>query len=257
MTAVKHSWYVMISQLLALWRQPWWIAVTLVQPVIWLLLYGALFKRVVEIPGFEGGSYIQFLTPGIVVMTAIFAAGWAGMGLIEDINRGVVDRLLVSPVHRASIIAGRLMQGALVIVIQSLIIIGLALIVGASFPNGIGGALVLVVLGAVIGAGFGALSNGLALLARREETLIATMNFLLLPLTFLSSAFMQENLVPSWIRTVGDFNPVNWAVEAGRAAALDDGGWDVVFSRLGLLLAFALVCSAFATRAFRSYQRSV
>jgi ABC-2 type transport system permease protein len=168
-----------------------------------------------------------------------------------------VDRLLVSPVNRASIIAGRLLQGALVIVIQSLIIIVLALIVGASFPNGIGGALVLVLLGTIVGAGFGALSNGLALLTRREETLIATMNFLLLPLTFLSSAFMQENLIPDWIETVGDFNPVNWAVEAGRAAALDEGGADVVFTRLGLLVAFLLVCSAFATRAFRSYQRSV
>lgn len=61
-------------------------------------------------------------------------------------------------------------------------------------------------------------SNGLALLARREETLIALMQFLMLPLSFLSVTFMQEDLMPGWMRTAAGFNPVNWAVEAGRAA---------------------------------------
>ncbi|HEX8859263.1 MAG TPA: ABC transporter permease, partial [Actinomycetes bacterium] len=65
------------------------ISISLVQPVIWLLLFGQLFKRVVEIPGFAAGSYITFLTPGVVVMTAVFSGGWAGMGVISDIDRGV------------------------------------------------------------------------------------------------------------------------------------------------------------------------
>ena len=77
------------------------VAISLVQPVIWLLLFGALFKRVVEIPGFHGGSYIEFLTPGVVVMTAISSAGWNGMAFIEDMQRGVMDRFLVSPVWRS------------------------------------------------------------------------------------------------------------------------------------------------------------
>jgi ABC-2 type transport system permease protein len=74
-TTVAHTRYMTQRHLLELWRQPWYVAVTLVQPVIWLLLFGALFKRVVEIPGFGGGNYIDFLTPGVVIMTAIFSAG--------------------------------------------------------------------------------------------------------------------------------------------------------------------------------------
>src|SRR5918912_368108 len=142
MTLARHTFY-MTRHVRELLRQPWWIAVTLVQPVIWLLLYGALFKKVVEIPGFHGGSYIEFLAPGVVVMTALFASGWSGMPLIDDIERGVTDRFLVSPVRRSALISGRLVNSALTITIQSLIIVGLALIVGASFPGGVGAVVVM------------------------------------------------------------------------------------------------------------------
>ena len=79
-------------------RIPVWIFVTLTQPIIWLALYGQLFSRVVDIPGFESNSYIEYLTPGVVIMTALFGSAWAGMGLLEDLNDGVVDRMLATPV---------------------------------------------------------------------------------------------------------------------------------------------------------------
>ena len=257
MTTIQHTAYLAIRDLKALWRQPWWIAITLVQPVIWLLLYGALFRRVVDIPGFEGGSYIEFLAPGVVMMTAFFSAGWNGMAMIQELDRGVVDRFLVSPVRRSALIGGRLLQGAVTIVIQSVIIVALALAVGADFAGGAGGVVALVAIATVLGSGFAALSNGLALLARREETLIAAVNFLLLPLTFLSTAFMQSSLMPDWMRTIADYNPVDWAIEAGRAAAMDGTDWGLVASRTGLLVAFLAVATILATRAFHAYQRSV
>jgi ABC-2 type transport system permease protein len=257
MTAVQHSSDMMARWLRALLRQPVWIFTTLVQPVIWLLLFGALFKKVVEIPGFGSDSYIEFLTPGVVVMTAFFAAGWSGMGMIEDYERGILDRFLSSPVKRVALVAGPLMQSAVVIVVQSVIIVLLALLLGAGFSNGVGGVVLLIVISAILGAGFGALSNGLALLFRQRESLIATMVFLQLPLTFLSGAVMQESLQPGWMQTVADFNPVNWAVEAGRSVAVGPTDWPVVLSRTGFLIAFLVACGAFATRAFRTYQRAI
>ena len=80
---------------------------------------------------------------------------------------------------------------------------------------------------------------------------------LLLPLTFLSSALMQASLVPGWIREVSKFNPVNWAAEAGRSAAMGDLDWGLVAGRVGLLLALVVVSATFATRAFGTYQRSL
>ncbi len=169
----------------------------------------------------------------------------------------MLDRFLVSPVRRWPLIAGPLIQLAIVVVIQSAIIVCLGLLVGATFPGGLPGVLVLIVVSVLLGAALGALSNGLALLARREETLIAAVNFIVLPLTFLSATFMQENLIPVWIREVARFNPVNWAVQAGRSALSASPDWGLILSRGGYLLVLTLLCAWFATRAFRSYQRSL
>ena len=221
------------------------------------MLFGPLFKKIVEIPGFHGHSYIAFRAPGVVVMTAMFNSAWSGMGLIEDLNRGVTARFLVSPVRREALIAGRIVKEAVVVVIQSLIIVLLALVVGASFPGGIGGVAALFVVSALLGATFGALSNGFALIMRQEEALIGAVQFIVLPLTFLSTTFLQSNLMPAWIRHVADFNPANWAVVAGRAVTSSHPDWGLVASRAGFLAALLLACLAFATRAFRSYQLSV
>lgn len=256
MTMLRHIGYMAMRDLRALWRQPWYIAVTLVQPVIWLLLFGELFKSVADLPGF-GGSYIAYLAPGIVVMSALFSSGWSGMGTIEDINRGVTDRLLVSPVRRSALIAGRVAQGAVVIVVQSVIMVGLALAVGASFPGGVLGVAVLVLVAALLGSAFGALSNSLALVTRQEESLIGAVTFLVLPLTFLSTALMRGDLLPGWMRTAADFNPVDWAIEAGRSATAASPDWGMIAGDVGLLAALLAVCGALATRAFRSYQASV
>ena len=85
-------------------------------------------------------------------MTAFFSASWSGMGMIEDYERGILDRFLSSPVKRVALIAGPLMQSGVVIAIQSAIIVLLALALGASFPNGIGGVVALIVISALPGA---------------------------------------------------------------------------------------------------------
>ena len=255
--ALADTRHMTMRHVMELLRQPWWIFVNLVQPIVWLLLFGALFEAVTDIPGFGSDNYIQFLAPGVVVMTAFFTAGWSGMPMIEDLDRGVIDRFLVSPVRRSSLITGRLANASLQIIVQTAIIIVLALITGATFSNGIVGVLVLTGIAILLGASFGAISNGIALLARREETVIALMQFLMLPLSFLSVTFMQKDLMPDWMQTASSFNPVNWAVEAGREALTTSPDWGLIAGRAGLLIAFACACLFFAVRAFRTYQRSV
>jgi ABC-2 type transport system permease protein len=143
------------------------------------------------------------------------------------------------------------------IVVQTVLIVLLALVLGADFTGGVGGVAILVLVAALLGATFASLSNAVGVLARQREALIGAVTFVLLPLTFLSSALMQKSLAPGWIRTVSEFNPVNWAVEAGRSAAIEKTDWGLVMSRLGLLVALVLISAALATRAFRTYQRSL
>jgi ABC-2 type transport system permease protein len=256
MTALQHTEQVALRYVRALLRQPAWVGISLVQPVIWLLLFGALFKRTADIPGFTGGSYIEFLTPGVVVMLAVTSAGWVGMGFIDDINRGTMDRLLVSPIWRGALNLGSVAQSVLTIAIQSVIVVGLALAVGARFHSVVGVA-VLVAVAGLLAAVFASLSNGIAVLTRQRETLIGIVTIVTLPLTFLSTALMQQSLLPSWIRWIARFNPVNWAADAGRSAVGANPDWGLIAGRTGLLALLLLASAAFATRAFNAYQKSI
>lgn len=238
----------------ALLRQPWFVAVTLVQPVVWLLLFGALFERVVPSPT---GDYLAYLTPGIIVMTALFSNGWAGMGFIVDAERGVLDRLLVSPVRRGSVMAGSLLHQQVTTVVQSVVILGLGLATGARFP---GGAAVLLVFGGcvvLLGAAFASYSHALALLLRSQESVIGAVNFVVLPLSFLSSMLVPTELLPGWIAAAARWNPVEWAVAVGRQALAEDVDWGLVGTRTAALAVLALVAAALSARAFTAYQRSV
>ncbi len=251
----SDTWQLLLRHVRTTLRIPIWIVVTLVQPVIWLTLYGQLFRRVVELPGFAASSYIEFLTPGVVIMTALFGSAWSGMGILEDLTEGVMDRMLATPVDRGALMSARVLHAALTVAMQSLIVLGVGFALGARFSGGLPGLLVVLLLASLLGAGFSALSNGLALITRREETLIAVINFFGLPLTFLSTAFMASSLMPGWIRIAAKGNPVNWAVNASRDAILGQN-WNWVWLAFAALSAFAVVSVLLATQAFRAYRRA-
>jgi ABC-2 type transport system permease protein len=256
---IRHAGFLTARSTRALWRQPAFAAATLVQPIIWLLLFGELFRPVVEIPGFAAahGSYLEFITPGVVVMTALFSSGWAGTVYIEDMNRGVMDRLLASPVRRGAMMIGTLAYQAVTTVLQTLVIVGIALLTGARFGGGVSGVAVTLLAASLISVIVASLSNALALLLRQQEALIGISQFIVLPLQFLSSAVMDTRLSPDWVQTVARYNPVDWAVAAAREALSASTDWGVVVPRLGLLAALAAVMAWLATRAFGSYQRSL
>jgi ABC-2 type transport system permease protein len=256
MTALRHTWYMTVRHMRALKRQPWWIAISLAQPVIYLVLYGQLFSRIVELPGFHATNYVTYVTPGVVIMMALFGGGWNGMGIIMEIDGGVMDRFLVSPVSRVAIIAGRLAQMSIIMVIQASILLALGFLMGARFDGGLVGVLVLLVAGVLLAVPFGALSNAMALVIRRTESVIGASNFVLLPLTFLSPVFMATDLMPRWIRAVSVANPVAWSVDAARSALSAQPDWGLIAVRLASLVALSVASAWLATRAFRSYQRS-
>lgn len=256
MSFLAHCWFLTLRVLRHLMRQPWYIALTLIQPIIWLGLYGQLFKRVVELPGFQSSSYISFLTPGVIIMSALFGAGWSGMGIIIDVDRGVMDRFLVAPVSRPAIIVGRLMYLAIVTVVQSLILFAMGFMLGARYGGGIAGLLVLLLAAILLSVPFGALSIAMALIMRKQESVIGAVNFILLPLTFMSPVFMASPLMPGWMVAASRFNPLNWAVQAGRLALAGSSDWSIIGMRLLWLGAFGLFALWLATRAFRAYQGS-
>lgn len=257
LTAVTHAALLTVRLLRGTWRIPMFMVMNLVQPMIWLLLFGQLFKSVIEIPGFaQGGSYLEFIAPGVVMMTAMFGAAWAGTSYVQDMDRGVMDRFLASPTSRGALMAASVIQQSIIAVGQALIVLGVALVAGARFPGGVVGVLVMLVAVVLLTSLFSALSNAFALLTGQQEALIGISQLITLPLMFLSSAVMDTSLSAGWVAMAARFNPFDWAVTVAREALGSAPDWSSVWTHLGLLAAATLVMSWLATQAFRTRQRS-
>jgi ABC-2 type transport system permease protein len=155
-----------------------------------------------------------------------------------------MNRFLITPVHRSAILNAAVVEQALSTALQSLIIVLLGMAAGASFPGPW-----LIVAAVLLGTVFSAFSNTIGMLARQRETIIGLNTLLLLPLTFLSSAFIAKGLMPGWMQAVAAGNPVNWALDAGRSSP------DLVAG--GGLLALAAAMVWLSTRTFRTYQKAV
>jgi ABC-2 type transport system permease protein len=115
----------------------------------------------------------------------------------------------------------------------------------------------LVITSVLLGTVFSAMSNAVGMTLRQRETIIGLSVFLLLPLTFLSSAFMAPTLMPGWMRDVATLNPVNWALDAARGALSASPDWAAAFGYSGLLLGLAVIMVWLSTRTFRGYQKAV
>jgi ABC-2 type transport system permease protein len=257
--AIRHTWFMVGRQARNLMREPIWIVLLLVQPMVWLVLYGQLFKRITHLPGggFGTDSYITFLAPAIVVMNAFFGATWSGMGMIADLDRDVIPRFLATPASRASLVVSQIVRSALTAVIQALIILLVALALGVRIHSGAAGWLIVLVTAALVNSAFAGFSQAIALLTRKEATMIAVANFIGLPLLFLSSTLISIKQIPSWMRTAARYNPVNWGVDAARQVVLPGTDWSSVGVHLGLLAALTVVMAALATWTFRVYQRTL
>lgn len=256
MSALVHTRVLAARQLRAFVRVPAFFVMNLVQPLIWLLLFGELFRSVAQIPGFTGGDYLTFLTPGIVMMMAMFGAAWTGTGFIHDMERGVMDRMLTSPTSRGAMIVSTLAYQSVLTVLQTAVLLTVAWSIGVRFSGGVVGVTALVAAAVLLTMVFGALSDAVALAARQQNALIGISQLLTFPLMFLSSAIMDTSLSPSWVQTVARLNPFEWAVIAGRTAVSPNPDWGSVAGHLGLLAAAAAVLVVVATTTFRSYQRS-
>jgi ABC-2 type transport system permease protein len=245
-----------VRQVRNLMREPIWIAMMVVQPMLWLVLYGQLFKHV-GAQGPSNASYVEFLTPGVVAMNAFFGGMWSGMAMISDLDRHVIDRFLAAPTVRVAIVLSQVVRAGITAVLQALILLLVALALGVRVHGGVAGWFVVFAGAALLCGVFAGFSHGIALLMRKEASMIAAANFVGMPLMFLSSILVSVALMPGWISAIARFNPVNWGARAMRNAILAGGDWGATGIYLALLVAVAAATSLFATWCFRAYQRSI
>jgi len=253
---LRQTGWMIVRQFRNLMREPVWIALMVIQPLVWLLLYGQLFSRVGALRG-GADSYVQFLAPGIIAMNAFFGGSWAGMAMIQDLDRHVIDRFLAAPTSRAAIVLSQVARAGIIALIQALLLLLVGLALGVRVHGGARGWLVVFASSALLAMAFAGLSHGLALLVRKEASMIAAANFIGLPLMFISAILIPVAQMPAWIATLSRYNPVNWGVQSARNAIVVGGSWGPTMIYLMLLVAATAVTSLFATWCFRSYQRSI
>ncbi|MBN9140119.1 MAG: ABC transporter permease [Micrococcales bacterium] len=244
------------------WRQVWGPAMSLLQPVIWIVLFGQVYSALGELPAFGDGGYIGYLVPGVLMMTVLYSGAWAGTGYIDDIRSGVMDQLLSAPLSRSAIVTGQLLQQLVINALQSAVVLGIGALAGARYPGGPGGVLVALLAATLLAIVFCCASSAVAFMTRNQVALIGLSQLIVLPATFLSTTMMPASLLPGWVQSVALWNPMTWAVELGRAG-LDGTLWDGSADAAALaahgaaLLALAALAFAWTVRSIRAYQRSL
>ncbi|UOE44905.1 ABC transporter permease [Agromyces larvae] len=260
------GWSTQTGQVFRRWmvgtaRQAWGPVMSLIQPIIWILLFGQVFASLGAFPAFGDAGYLAYLVPGVLMMTVLYSGAWAGTGYIDDIRSGVMDQLLTAPISRTAIITGQLLQQLVINLAQSAIVLGIGWLGGARYPGGLPGILLALAAATLLAAAFCSMSSAVALTTRNQVALIGLSQTVVLPATFLSTTMMPADLLPDWIAAVAAWNPLTWAVEAGRAG-LDgtafDGSGDglLVAGRMLLLALLAAASFVWAVSSLRSYQRS-
>lgn len=244
--AIADTWSSFKRWMLKNLRNPYIVFFTLVQPIVWLVLFTQVFESIARLPGFESGSYLAFFAPAVVIQIALFAATSSGINLVYDMREGVFNKLLASPIHRTAMFVGKALAEAVVTTAQVVIVLVLALVLGTTVATGFFGALSIIVIALLFSLGFAALSNIVALITQDEDATILVTNFLSLPLLFVSTAFLPKTLLPEWVQTVSTVNPVTYGVDAIRVLMLDGWVWSVLGPSLAGLVIFDLVFGAIA-----------
>ena len=234
---VTDTWHVLTRELKPIVRDPFTLIFSLVQPLVFLGLFAPLL---IGQSGASVGETLQWFVPGTLVMIVLFGTGATGSNLQYEILTGSHERTLVAPLARSSLLLGRALKEIVPIIVQSLVIVAIAMPFG--FAPHLAGMLIGLVLLAVFGVGLGSLSYALALATKEREWLFwGVQQTLIFPLLILSGMLLPLDAAPGWMRVVASVNPINWVVQAERALFAGQLGSPMVLWGVVSALALAAV----------------
>lgn len=248
MKLVRDTWLIFQRYMGLFLRNPVWVAVGLVQPLLYLILFAPLLESIATVRGFPPGGAYNVFVPGLVIQLGLFGAAGVGFGLIQELRIGVIERMRVTPVSRLALLLGRALRDVVVLLIQALAIVLLSLPFGLSIDAT--GIVVVLGLLALIGLLFTSLSYAVALRLKSEDSYAALVFSVTLPLLLLSGVLLPMSLAPDWLRAIALADPLSYAVDAGRAVFNDHLGDVSVVKGVGIMAALAALAVAAAARAF-------
>jgi ABC-2 type transport system permease protein len=200
-------------------RNPIWVILGLIQPILYLTMFGPLLESMTRVQGWPAGDAWQVFVPGLLVQLGIFGAAFVGFGLVAEMRAGVVERMRVTPASRLALLLGRVLRDVVVLLVQGLILVGCAELFGLDAP--LAGLVLGLLVVAALGAAFSSASYAAALMLKSEDALAPLANGLAVPLLLLSGILLPMSLAPGWLEAISDANPVKHVVDGVRALFLE------------------------------------
>ncbi|WP_410596678.1 ABC transporter permease [Amycolatopsis sp. lyj-23] len=249
---LRDTWLIFRREMTAALRNPTWVLIGVMQPLLYLFLFGPLMVRTVQDQGLSEMDGWMLLTPALIAQLALFGSSFVGFGLLAEFRSGVVERFRVTPVSRVALLLGKVLASALQAVVQAVLIIVLATLV---FPLDApaGGVLLSLVIVFLLAVSLASCSYALALTLKSEETFPALLNAVLIPLLLLSGILLPitAGRAPDWLYTVSRINPFRHVVDVERNSFSGDFSMDALFTGSVVVLVMALLSLWWGTRTFQ------
>ena len=248
MKLLRDTWLVFGRYVGLLIHNPVWIALGVLQPLLYLILFAPLLIPIASMRGFGTGGAYNVFVPGLLVQLGMFGAAGVGFSLIAELRLGVIERLRVTPVSRVALLLGRALRDVISIVVQSLILILLALPFGLSI-HPVGVVIVLALIG-LIGLLTASVAYAVALVVKSEDSYAPIVFTSALPILLLSGVLLPLGLAPQWLRNIAAINPLSYAVDAARAIFNDSLGDPSVAKGVVIMVVLSVIAVVIGARQF-------
>jgi ABC-2 type transport system permease protein len=231
-------------------RNPAWVIIGLIQPILYLAFFGPLLKKVAGggLSGFPGGNSYSFFVPGLLIQLGLFGAAFVGFTIISDWRFGVIERLRVTPASRLSILTGRLLRDALTLLIQGIVLVLAGVAFGMRAP--VIGVIIGLAFIAVVAVSLAAISYTVGLLTKSEDVLAPAINMVVVPLMLLSGIMLPMTLGPGWLQGIARATPFRYIIDAMRNAFAGHYVNTVMLEGIGVAIGLAAACMWVAARTF-------
>jgi ABC-2 type transport system permease protein len=245
-TLLRDTYTVFARALRMSLRNPTWLVIMMLQPILYIVLFGPLLEPLSGQLG--GGNAYQIFVPGILVQLGIFGSLFVGFGLIAEYRAGVIESQRVTPASRTALLLGRVLRDVLVLLVQGVLLVLVSIPLGLRAP--LVGVLLSLLVIALLGAAFASVSYALALTLKSEDAFAPLLNVFVLPVLLLSGILLPMTLAPAWLQTISDVNPFKHVVEGTREFFGGSYDTSAAWWGLGLTVALAVLGWLFGVRRF-------
>ncbi len=238
-TLVKKTFIVFEFEVRKLIHDPVEVFVRLIQPILWLVIFGSVFNRY-RIIDTGNLSYFSYLTPGVMAQSLLFTAIFYGIAITWDKDSGILAKLMVTPTSRGSIIIGKALSAGVRGLLQSIVIVFIALILGVTFAVGVINIIGIICVIVLSSTCFACLSIVFASFLRKRERFMGVIQLITMPLFFASNALYPLELLPAALQYAALFNPLYYVVDSLRALLITNDLSSVPL-HIGILLLITLL----------------